>query len=1122
MYSKFIINSNWQALSSTYKFDNTLSLNNEYFVSEGNLNVSYNPFFRNIKDYSNNNYSMFFLSNQEKIQDKIKLHLPENKDNVRAGLLLFNFINKLVSDDTLFLSMSANFFNLVNIQNFGNSVFLELLFLDGNRVMIYNLQDGVYNILTLDVLDKNIKIITSTISPQLLSNYEKNNLSLNYIFDRNTNNIVFYKNLYPVDLVIYKTNTAALSSRIGDINSVKQEEVFTLVDVLDIPDINLGIDFISYKIGFDQNNLNINKLKTLYSIKNNFLGHLEYNTVVDSSVGLNFLTLKNQLNSTDNQNRSFNEDNSFRNYVTIHGGGNREEGYSFLNLNYTSNKITYKFLPDKTTWFHLPFNKNIKPININDSTFIKNGAVAGSSPLYSDKIWNKLANYSNTSNFKGSAKIENTGQWLCAWLSGGPDSGIWVDRFYNNNMFTPFEALKYASNVDYTPQYKDQYDSGIKDYPSKLTLEQGLWYAYYHVGKNTAKDILANSGSIIANGLDTFKNSQESDGDIVFDLDGDRVYNFIGNQYGIISNTNNKSEYNNFSLSFFATRKNWNVDTSYNIIGNYLETGFSFINNNKINVLSHYYRDTLLYFLNLDNEIVLTVDLKPYLYNQNTDTEYTDNIVGVFYRSLVENIFVVTKLGYIFEYTTNGTLVDSLTTVNIFDNNKIISTTYGINFGYILYSNNTVKRINFSNNSIIDIQNKDITVIGSENLQAEEYSIAVDYYNRLFKIEGRYPIIKGSNIYYISKDSDKILVYSTQDGSINDYIDKTGHLSKIKSYSFNKEDETFVIYFSGHEVYDIRGKLKETVYNRTTIPGLSSINFGFLNTGNKQIGVLQGISKNNNLYFYDLSYKNFTSVEQDTNFSKEFFNLTFDDYYQSVVGALFALPSYTIKIKLNNIIDQEETITLSTTILGEALDTGTHHFSIVLDTLKGYFAVYIDGREYSKKTFKRGKYSFNNRIRSENIVVGTTPFYSGLTYNNFYKSDQKLLYVDDMIIEKLRYYSKALSYDEVRMNYLTKFNTSELNIDIECGDRNYLDTISRVFKNNVPGKKSNLINLYINDSLLKDKSIQDAYNNIILAEAKKYLPSYVKINKIIWKDSKKNLEQMLEGFFNTENTLTNS
>ena len=115
-----------------------------------------------------------------------------------------------------------------------------------------------------------------------------------------------------------------------------------------------------------------------------------------------------------------------------------------------------------------------------------------------------------------------------------------------------------------------------------------------------------------------------------------------------------------------------------------------------------------------------------------------------------------------------------------------------------------------------------------------------------------------------------------------------------------------------------------------------------------------------------------------------------------------------------------------------------------------------------------------------------------------------------------------INSDEIKMEYLSKINTSDVYIDIECGSRNYLDTISRVFKNKTPGQKANLINIYVNDSLVKDTALQDAYNNIILKEAYKYLPGHVKINKIIWNNNKKNFETMLEGFFNTENTLTES
>jgi len=1124
MYTKFITKNNWEPLRGSYVFDNTVTLKEEYLASDGGLNAVYIPICKDLKDYANNNYSMFFLSNDRTVSSILELKDPKIATTNIPCLVAHTFQNKLVSEDTVFLSLSGNSVSLKNIRDFDNSFYVELLFLDSNKVILYTFQNNLYTGLSIDILDNKLKIVNLPTAPQQLSNYEKNKIAFNYIFDKKSKNIVFYKELNNSFLLVLKTDTNILSAGSGTPDSINSKNIFSVIDVLDLPSLQLKTDFVSYKTTFGQNNININRNKTLFNIKNNFLGHIEYNNIKDNYASFNFITLKNQLNITDNQNRTNNESNSFRQYTTILGGGKREEGYSNLSLNYLSKNVTYKFSSDKTTWFHIPFTDGVKAVNINETSFYKNGAIAGSAPLYSDKIWKKLANYSNNTSFKSSATLENTGQWLCSWLSGGITDGVWMDRFYDSSIFTPFEALKYKSNVDYVPQYEGLYEPGIRDYRSKLNIEPGSWYAYYHIGKQSASNILKSlTGNVIVDRLDQFKNSTESNASLEYDSDDIPIYNFNGARYGKIFNIKNKSSYNNFTLTFFGTRNNWVVEDSFMIAGNYLDTGFGIINNHKLNILSHYFNDTVLTFINDVGDKVLEIDIKRFLFEENNNVNFKDSIHSVWYRSPIDNFYIVTKFGYVFEYTANGTIVDLVTPLNFMSGIKAMSTSYTFNYGVIMDNTGRVYRIDFKNNEYIEIPLKDIVLVNCTEISIIEevrHSIAFNFANKVHVVFGKSPIFKNNKLYFKDNDNTKIYMYDTNTEELNVYIDKID--KKINAFTFNLEDETILLYDKSHEIYDIKGALSKEVPLVSNIEGLSSINMGNLYYGTENTISIQGISKNKNLYFYDTTYKRFNKVESDYNEIIPSYNITFDNYIQSILGSLYPLPGYSFKIKLNNIVNQEDAIVLETNILGETMDTGTHHFAITLDTLNGYYRVYLDGFLYSEKRFSKGKYAFNDRIREENITFGSTPFYGGLIYNNFFKSNKNVLFVKDFILEKLKYYDRALTSDEIKMEYISKTGTSDVFIDIECGDRNYVDTISRYFKNKTPGQKANLINIYVNDSLVKDISLQEAYNNLILKEAYKYLPGHVKINKIIWNNNKKNFEEMLEGFFNSENTLTES
>ena len=195
MYTKFITKSNWEPIYGNYVFDKTVTLNNEFLASDGGMNAVYMPMCNNVKDYANNNYSMFFLTNQRTVDSFLNLQKPTNYSKNTPCLIAHNFLNKLVSESTIFLTLSTHTVDLKNIRDFNNSFYVELLFLDSNRVIIYNLQGKTYTGLSIDILDNKLKIVNLQANPYTISNYEKNKICFNYIFDKKTKNIVFYKEL---------------------------------------------------------------------------------------------------------------------------------------------------------------------------------------------------------------------------------------------------------------------------------------------------------------------------------------------------------------------------------------------------------------------------------------------------------------------------------------------------------------------------------------------------------------------------------------------------------------------------------------------------------------------------------------------------------------------------------------------------------------------------------------------------------------------------------------------------------------------------------------------------------------------------------------------------------------
>ena len=1109
MYSKYILNSNWNSLSGNYESDDEITLKNQKICVDGNIDLNYSPFLTLSRDYTNNNYSLLFLTDNKEIENFLEFKKLDDTVKTQSCLIASNYKDKKILEETRFLALSSNSYLLKEVKELNESCFLECMFLDEKDLLLYRLENKIYSYFSIDPFTESLFCLSSYKSPTEFTGYEQDKIKLNYSYYNNSESLVIYRYIQNNFLFFCNQfNDLTLKSTTTE-DFTDETILFSLLSIKNLPNIAPSTTWVSYKRSLNMDNLNVDTSRSFYNLKNNFIFHFEYFNKKDKSYNVNALTLKNQLNYNDEVIRYPASNNALRNYNSVFGGGKREQGYDNLNLCYTSDYTAFKFLTDKTTWFHLPDVKEKIIFNINETNFFQNGAIAGRSPIFSDKVWKKNAHYPNTSNYGNSTFKEHTGQWLCAWLSGGADSAVWVNRYYNPNIFTPIEALSYSPNIDYRPQFYGKYEEGINDIPSDITFETGGWYAYSRLGKGAAKKIIKSlEDKLIYKNLSIYKNTVENDLYYELDRDGESIYNFTGKEYGILPISNYKENYNNFTLSFFASRYNWNTDRDYQILGNYLNSGFGLFNSED---------DTpILYYLTADNkkiifnnnkiEPILEIDVQSYLpTNQST-------IAGIFYKNILDNFIIITETGYLLEFTSNGTIVDVLTAFN--SSNTVISCSNNKDKGVILLDDYTNILINLDTKQFETVLNTD----GEINLNSDEdRNILINNSNKIFIARGSSPVIKGENIYYLNTLSGSIDFYDVNTRVITTYL--SGFKDSVQDFNFDKKGNTYVLFTSSVNVYNALGALEST--REIAIngkPGLSAANIGFSKLGGVEdcFILLKGEYGS---FFYNIDKDIYKKVDTDFIINNKNYDFCFDRLMQNTVRNIIQTPIYKFKIKLTNLVNSEDFLILETLLLAENLGTGEHHFALSLDTIKGIFDVYIDNRLYSRKYFTPGKYSFSN-ILKDNFILGTTPFYGNITYNNFYKTPNNNFYVSDLTIKKIKFFNKFFSEDEVKMLYFEHVSPLPLTTTIKTGDRSYLDTVSRVFKNKVPGKKANLINLSIGNTNISDASIQQMYNNLIIEELKNVLPGYVKINKIQWVENKKGQEKMLEGYFNKKNTLT--
>jgi hypothetical protein len=424
-------------------------------------------------------------------------------------------------------------------------------------------------------------------------------------------------------------------------------------------DLKINNHWFSYSTFGEQNNLKVNQDKSFKNIFNNFLFSIPYKTITEKTGEYNVLQLKNQLTPSYDQSRANPFPNyrgcDHREYDKIFTGTNQIKGSDQLSLGYNSYVTTINLKPDEITYFNAPQDMYpTKRINVNDSGLIEAGAIGGDTPIVSDKLFKKAADYKYNTPY-GAPSDEESGVWLCTWLKANigtdwdervkysenlvvnyknktyrarndnqdkqPDINnldwesipggdpVWVDRYYNPKSYSAQEALEvtgqyydYTSKFEYVIQKFHAQDEYVFDKRSDITFEPGCLYAYYRIGPKENQSIIdTESQQLVHEGVEP-----------IYYQDRDRYANIetyvdlTGDVY-VETNALNKTTNSDFTVSLNINTDDWTQPISSQIIGNYTNQGFGVFNKLNITPYSVFSNDQAINILNTDLEPVLTI-----------------------------------------------------------------------------------------------------------------------------------------------------------------------------------------------------------------------------------------------------------------------------------------------------------------------------------------------------------------------------------------------------------------------------------------------------------------------------------------------------------------------------------
>ena len=522
--------------------------------------------------------------------------------------------------------------------------------------------------------------------------------------------------------------------------------------------------------------------------KNNYLIDCQYTNITGNHMQVNITPLKNQLtpqgNLAENSphavgdvgdfyiNMNDRRSTDFRTYHKIFSGTNQNTGDDTLCLGYTSYTDQIELPGDKITYFHMPnvmkpftwMNINYRrvpqeypvgyptamrmPIAVQDSRgydyedfvgLLRAGAIAGSSPVNSDKIFKKRSTYRFFSPWGDSGRSGNVnsvsgagdshyGTWLCAWLRMTPDETserkfgpMWFDRYYDDTKFSDNQVLDKPPNCIDISQANTSLLSralatqGYVDVPSELRLERGVQYAYHHVGMNNTRTIIKSFDKYmfhkdvdqythVVSGVDTVADITQQD--------GYNVYKFTGEQYGKTKSPD--PSHGDFRVSFWMHSDDWSSSFGHQVLGNYTNDGIAVENDNVITPVMITQNDDNVMLLNTHGKPVTMISNDRYTNNNTTASVSSAHATRGYPTGDVSIITSVSGYMYVNNFNLNGALTDTHQISGGLLNRKgVVKSVYAAEtYIYTLFDNTSaVGRVDASNGTFLDLDITDFESI---------------------------------------------------------------------------------------------------------------------------------------------------------------------------------------------------------------------------------------------------------------------------------------------------------------------------------------------------------------------------------------------------------------------------
>ena len=623
--------------SCTYHDDVDFKFKGNTSNNQQGINIFMHNFMLSARDVAMNNYSALVLSDELKLDDVFELRSLQKKPGSIISTQLGLSIDATQNANTKYLyfdNQRETFTFDFNVATSHRLLTLDTMPVPDQSFFNFEMLDEKYARICYRYKHEKFYLAINSNEDVIFAagytNYDDLNFNyidetiFEYIFDSSGESLFLRKPLSGnrtkfLGVSGFDSNKLQLLSAVNASNYLLFNNFNFLVRSNELQvGSKLNASWASYTTD-DVNKLNINDATLLNDLPSNLLVAAQYADATPLQVPATPIVLKNQatqLGTLDkasyiNQ-RNDNAGPINRDYTNIFAGNSQEKGDENIAINFTmfSNDFVAKsdaYSSFKTSASLYPYEQ----LNVNDASLRTDGAYAGDSPYTADQI---LA-------LKNAAQGED-GQYLCTWLSAGPNgsSAEWVDRYYNSNKMSPLDAAKavnatYGTYEDFVSAYLQQQSFAYDffDKKSDVVFEPNQEYFYYRIGNKRINEHLAtHENTLIVDSLQwkTGNNQLYSDAYIA-----NKAYELNGNSYDVVQNYDAINANYAFTISFWLKCDDWKNLNAYQVLGNLTDTGFALIKDPVVTPLIMLQSTSALNIYNSDfNRITQTLLPEPTLY----------------------------------------------------------------------------------------------------------------------------------------------------------------------------------------------------------------------------------------------------------------------------------------------------------------------------------------------------------------------------------------------------------------------------------------------------------------------------------------------------------------------------